>query len=75
VRYAGFFALCGDDDLVRKLHDRLAGGAIQIRYDPTAPSVSFLVNECDSRFDGLRASQDPEWLEQSPPFDLQDAIR
>jgi hypothetical protein len=75
VRYAGFFALCGDDDLVRKLNDRLAGGTIQIRYDPTAPSVSFLVNEYDSRFDGLEASQNPDSLKQCPPFDLQDATR
>jgi hypothetical protein len=75
VRYAGFFALCGDDGLVRGLNDRLAGGTIQIRYDPTAPDVSFLVNEYDSRFDGLKASQNPDWLKQSPAFDLQDAIR
>ena len=75
VRYAGFFALYGDDSKVRRLHDGLAGGAIQIRYNPSDPNVSLLVDYTDQRFDGLAATQNPEWLDQSPPFDLQDAVR
>lgn len=75
VRYAGLFAICGDDQTVRKLNNKLAGGSIQIRYKPSSPDLSFLVNESDPRFDGLEATQNPDRLEQSPPFDLQDAIR
>jgi hypothetical protein len=75
IRYAGFFAICGDDQRVRKLNEELVGGSIQVRYDPSSPNFSFLVNESDPRFDGLKATQNPDRLGQSPPFDLQDAIR
>jgi hypothetical protein len=75
MRYAGFFAIYGEDSRVRKLSDGLAGGPIQIRYNPSDPNISYLVGCHDSRFDGLAATQNPEWLEQSPAFDLQDAVR
>jgi hypothetical protein len=75
VRYAGFFALYGDDSQVRKLQDDLTGAHIQIRYDPSDPNVSYLLDNKDSRFDGLAATQNPEWLNQSPAFDLQDTVR
>jgi hypothetical protein len=75
MRYAGFFALYGNDSKVRRLHADLAGGAIQIRYHLSDPNVSLLVDYTDQRFDGLAATQNPDWLDQSPPFDLQDAVR
>ena len=75
VRYAGFFALYDHDSHVRKLSERLSGDTVQIRYKPSDPNVSFLVDCNDSRFEGLAATQNPEWLEQSPAFDLQDAVR
>ena len=75
VQYAGFFALYDDDSHVRKLSDGLSGDTVQIRYNPSDPNVSFLVDRNDSRFEGLAATQNPEWLEQSPAFDLQDAVR
>jgi hypothetical protein len=75
MRYAGFFAVYGDEVRVRKLHDGLVGATLQIRYDASDPSVSFLLDYDDPRFDGLTATQNPEWLDQSPAFDLQDAIR
>lgn len=75
VRYAGFFALYDDDSHVRKLSDGLSGDTVQIRYKPSDPNISFLVDCNDSRFEGLAATQNPEWLEQSPAFDLQDAVR
>jgi hypothetical protein len=59
----------------RKLSDDLPGGTIQIRYNPADPNVSYLVDCNDSRFEGLAATQNPEWLGQSPEFDLQDAAR
>jgi hypothetical protein len=74
VRYAGFFALYGDDK-VGRLNDALAGGSVQVHYKPTDPNVSYLMNRDDSRFEGLSATQNPEWLEQSQAFDLQNAIR
>jgi hypothetical protein len=75
VRYAGFFALYGDEVCVRKLHDGLGGASLQIRYSPSDPNLSFLVHYSNSRFEGLTATQSPEWLDQAPSFDLQDAIR
>ena len=75
VQYAGFFAVYGDGSQVRKLQDSLTGAHVQIRYDPVDPNVSYLADYKDSRFDGLAATQNPEWLDQSPTFDLQDAIR
>ena len=75
VRYAGFFALYGDEVCVRKLHDGLAGASLQIRYSPSDPNLSFLVDYSDPRFEGLTATQSPEWLDQAPSFNLQDAIR
>jgi hypothetical protein len=75
VRYAGFFALYGDESQTCKLQDGLTGAHVQIRYNPSDPNVSYLVDYKDPRFDGLAATQNPEWLEQSPAFDLQDAVR
>jgi hypothetical protein len=75
VRYAGLIALYGADSQVRKLHDGLTGGPIQIRYNPSDPNVSYLVDYKDSRFDALAATQNPEWLDQSRAFDLLDAVR
>jgi hypothetical protein len=39
------------------------------------PNISFLVDYKDFRFNGLKATQSPQFLNQAPPFDLQDAIR
>jgi hypothetical protein len=75
IRYAGYFAISGENQRIEKLNRVLAGGSIQIRYDPSSPARSFLADESDSRFDGLKASQNPERLNQAPPFDLQDALR
>jgi len=75
VRYAGFVALYGDDDRINELHDHLTGAAIQIRYNPSDPNISYLVDYNGARFEGLVATQNPEWLDQSPACDLQDAIR
>jgi hypothetical protein len=57
------------------LHRRLAGSVIPIRYDPSDPNISFLVESADPRFGGLAVAQNPEYLSQSPAFDLQDALR
>ena len=75
IRYAGFFALYGEEYKVRRLDESLAGATVQIRYDPSSPDVSFLVNEYDSRLEGTQATQNPDYLDQCPPFDLQNAIR
>jgi hypothetical protein len=76
VRYAGYFGIYGiEEAAVQILRDRLPGASLQIRYCPSDPNVSFLVDYKDSRFDGLRAFQNPGWLKQAPTFDLQDTIR
>ena len=75
VRYAGFFALYGAADLVKKLNESLAGETIQVRYGPSDRGSSFIVEYNDLRFEGLTATQNPKWLCQTPPVDLQDAIQ
>jgi hypothetical protein len=75
VRYGGFFALYGDEATVQKLHDDLAGAPLQIRYRPSDPNISFLLDYKDLRFEGLKATQSPEWMNQAPAFDLQDTMR
>jgi hypothetical protein len=75
ARYAAFFVLCGDETEVQAVADRLVGSTVQVRYDPAHPDTSFLLDYEDFRFQGLKASQNPDWLEQSPALDLQDAIR
>jgi hypothetical protein len=75
VRYAGFSAVYGDEVHVNDLPRRLAGSVIPIRYDPSDPNISFLVESTDPRFGGLAVTQNSEYLSQSPAFDLQDALR
>jgi hypothetical protein len=74
-RYAGFFALYGDEVHVQDVQDSLPGTPLQIRYNPSDPNISCLLDFNDVRFAGLTATQNPEWLDQAPAFDLQDAIR
>jgi hypothetical protein len=74
-RYAGFFVIYGNDLKVSKLHADLAGHTVRIRYNPSDPNTSLLENFSDSRFGGLTATQNAEWLSQAPAFDLQDALR
>jgi hypothetical protein len=74
-RYAGYFVLVGNEEALEKLNKNLSGGSLQIRYDPSDPNVSLLLDYHDFLFAGLTASQDPAWLSQAPSFDLQDLIR
>jgi len=77
VRYAGYFGIYAAYDTeatVRTLHDRLPGAPLQVRYCPSDPNVSVLADYKDSRFEGLRAFQNPGLLRQAPAFDLQDTI-
>ncbi len=75
VRYANYFVLIGDSEHVQRLQDNLAGSQLKIRYNPADPNISFLDDYYDARFEGLSARQSPEWMDQAPAFDLQDAIR
>ncbi len=74
-RYAGYFVLIGKAATLRQIREQLDGKPIQIRYSPSDPNTSLLMDHKDLRFEGLKASQDPDWLNQAPTFDLQDAIR
>jgi hypothetical protein len=75
VRYAGLFAVCGDQAFLHRLNNRLNGQTIQIRYNHSDPNMSFLVDYYDQRFGGQVATQNPERPESAPPFDIQNAIR
>jgi hypothetical protein len=74
-RFGGYFVLIGKESTLQESRKNLKGSSVQIRYEPSDPDISLLVDYKDSRFEGLMASQDPDWLNQAPAFDLQDALR
>jgi hypothetical protein len=74
-RFCGYFVVLGKEGALEDVRKNLQGRSLQIRYDPSDPTTSLLVDYKDARFGGLLASQDPEWLDQAPAFDLQDALR
>jgi hypothetical protein len=74
-RHAGIFALPGPEESLKAVEDDLLGKTINVRYKPTDRNVSFVVDLYDSRFRGLRATQDPEFLSQAPEFHLKDAMQ
>jgi hypothetical protein len=61
VRYAGLFAIIAKEEHGHKLQASLADGSILVHYDPP--------------FEGLVATQSPEWIDQAPAFPLIDLIR
>ncbi|MGB8323245.1 MAG: hypothetical protein WCE52_09820 [Candidatus Acidiferrum sp.] len=75
ARYAGIFAVYGAEDLVRTIQSGLAGASIDVRFSPSDPNVSYLVDLHDVRFGGLSATQNPEWLDQAPAFSIGDALQ
>jgi hypothetical protein len=77
IRRAGIFAIYGtqDDKILRRLQEKLAGGSVEIRYDPSDVGLSYLVDLHDSRFEGLTVTQNPESLSQAPEFHIGDIVR
>ena len=75
VRRAGIFVLYGGADAVRAVQEKLAGASVDIRYDPSNPDISYLVDLHDSLFEGLEATQNPEWVSQAPEFHIKDTTR
>ena len=73
--FGGYFVVVGEKSALEDLSKNLQGRSLQVRYNPSDPSTSLLVDYKDPRFGGLLASQDPDWLDQAPSFDLQDALR
>jgi hypothetical protein len=72
--YTGLFALYGSSDDVDRVHKNFFSGSIRIRYNPANPSVSYLNELSDTRFEGLVPTQNPQHLAQAPSFDLGDVI-
>ena len=66
VRYAGLFVLYGEETKVQQVARRLVGQPVQVRYDPARPDTSLLADYEDSRFQGLTASQRPDFLDEAP---------
>ncbi len=62
AEYAGIFTVICGKDHAQLLQDTLNGG-ISIRYNPRDPKMSFLSDQCDQRFGGIAATQNPEWLD------------
>lgn len=75
VRRSGIFALCGDEPSARRMLDTLPGAPIKVRYNPENPDISLLAETYDPRFGMLSATQNPEYLQRCPQFDLQATTR
>ena len=73
-QYAGLFAILCDPQDSERFQQKLSGGKIQIRYNPSNPETSFVENLRDPRFEGYKASQDPNWLSQAPDAGIRDPI-
>ena len=61
VQYSGKFIIIDGWEHAEKLQEKLDGLPISIKYCPTNPSVSLLLDLYDSRFDGKSATQNPNW--------------
>jgi hypothetical protein len=66
IRYVGSFVLIGNEEHAQALQKNLAGLVMKVRYNPTDPNVSVIVDPYDSRFEGLAGRQNPDWLGQAP---------
>ena len=64
-QYLGKFIIIDSWEHAEQLQKKLEGLPISIRYCPTNPAVSLLVNLYDSRFDGRSATQNPYWYANS----------
>lgn len=66
IAYIGFFAVLRDQGgafgAAWDLQEKLAGNSLTVRYDPTRPQRSFVV---DSEVLGKEVHQGPEWLPRS----------
>ena len=63
ARYSGLFALIANEEHAAALQNKLARENILVRYKPSNPNVSFLADIYDFRFEGLTATQNPQWLD------------
>jgi hypothetical protein len=72
--YEGAFVIIGAEERAASLQGSLVGTTLEIRYDPSSPAVSIVADLSDPHFQGLKASQDPEWLSHAPPLTLGAAI-
>jgi hypothetical protein len=59
--YLGKFIIIDSWEHAEKLQERLDGLPISIRYRPTNPAISLLVDLYDLRFDGKSTTQNPYW--------------
>jgi hypothetical protein len=59
--YLGKFIILDSWEHAEKLQEKLDGLPISIRFCPTNPAVSLLVDLYDPRFDGKLATQNPYW--------------
>jgi hypothetical protein len=71
VRYFSLFAILANLNEQERLKHKLYGAHIQIRYNPSHPETSFLVNLRDPLFDGYLASQDRNWLSKAPVWGIE----
>ena len=81
TRCAGIFAMYGgfsQNDIrsdLNRMAQSLPGSQVGIRYKPSDINVSLLVDARDPRFEGLKVSQDPEYLNCMPQAHIADLIR
>jgi len=75
TRYAGSFVIFCDHDKSAQLQKELPGATLKVRYKLSDSNVSYLADRQDPRFGWQGASQNPEYLNQAPAFDLEGAVR
>jgi hypothetical protein len=59
--YEGRFMIMSGEESVQRLQDKLNGQDISVRYNPNEPTVSFIADALDARFEGHAMRQNPYW--------------
>src|SRR6267142_312437 len=68
------FVIFCDRDKSAQLQKELPGATLKVRYKLSDSNVSYLADRQDPRFGWQGASQNPEYLDQTPTFDLDGAV-
>jgi hypothetical protein len=61
-QFSGRFVIADDQAHAELLQEKLDGQPIEIKYKPSNPRVSLILEICDPRLEGRIATQNPYWF-------------
>lgn len=66
ARYVGCFVIMSKQIGLNPIQQKLSGQRIQIRFNPSHPETSFLEHLRDPLFERYKATQQANWIGQTP---------